>query len=272
MSKFRQIPLWPVLLAVLAGLAVVAFVAVRYVRATSGQFSRLTTLESENRQLRAASEKLAREADALRHGLANPEPGPARAETPRERSTAAIDSVEQAKLLFQFRDKLTSANSAIAALQDRIHELETATQRSVEENRRLAASEADLKEQIAGSARVLIAIKDELKGKEQRLGQLETANNALRDENRANSSKLNQISGLLRDLEEINRRRETYLTAMLRRYKDVTEQYQALSARLDNPPPDMSRIQDSIAMAEEDMRQLASLNAQAARIRQRIGK
>jgi hypothetical protein len=58
---------------------------------------------------------------------------------------------------------------------------------------------------------------------------------------------------------------------MLRRYKDVTEQYRALSARLDNPP-DTSRIQDSIALAEEDMRQLAGLNAQASRLQQRIGK
>jgi DNA repair exonuclease SbcCD ATPase subunit len=272
MSKSRQIALWPALIAVLAGLAVAAFVTVRYVSTTSGRLSRLTTLESENRRLRAESEQLAQEADALRQELAGGEPGPPRPEAPHERAGSPIDAVEQAKLLFQFRDKLAAANSAIAALQDRIHELETSMQRSAEENKRLAASETDLKAQAASSARVLTAIKDELKGKEQRLGQIETANNALREENRANTSRLNKISGLLHDLEEINRRRETYLTGMLRRYKDVTEQYQAISARLDNPPPDMSRIQDSIAMAEEDLRQLASLNAQAARIRQNLGK
>jgi uncharacterized membrane protein YccC len=144
-------------------------------------------------------------------------------------------------------------------------------ERSAEENKRLGASEADLKERIASSGRVLAAIKDELKGKDQRLEQLESANLKLREENRGNGEKLSQITRMLRDLEELNRRRENYLTSMLRRYKDVTEQYRALSARLDNPP-DMSRIQDSIALAEEDMRQLASLNAQASRLQQRIGK
>jgi cell division protein FtsB len=162
MSKTRQIPLWPVLLAALAVLTVAAFLALRYVNATSGQLSRLTSLEHENRRLRAESEKLAREAGALRQDLAMPEPGPARAETPRERSTTPIDAVGQAKLLFEFRDKLAGANSAIAALQDRIHELESAVQRSADENKRLAASEADLKEQSASSSRVLSAIKDEL--------------------------------------------------------------------------------------------------------------
>ncbi|MGE5569269.1 MAG: hypothetical protein ACM3S5_09565 [Rhodospirillales bacterium] len=271
MSKSPRIPLWPVLLAMLAVLGVAAFIAVRYVSATSAQLARLEGLERENRQLRANSEQLAQEADALRRDLAALEAGSPRVETSRE---PAIPSkmVEQAELLFQFRDKLAGANAAIAALQDRIHELETAMQRGVEENKRLAASEADLKNQIASSTRVLSAIKDELQGKEQRLAQLEAANKTIREENRANASRLNQISTLVRDLEEINRRRESYVTAMFRRYKDITEQYQALSGQLDNPPPGIARIQESIAMAEEDMRQLASLNAQAARIAQRIAK
>lgn len=272
MFKSPRVPLWPVLLAILAVLGVAAFIAVRYVSATSAQLARLEGLERENRQLRANSEQLAQEADVLRRDLAALEAGSARIEPPSEPATLPSQAVEQAELLFQFRDKLSSANAAIAGLQDRIHELETAIGRGAEENKRLAASEADLKEQIASSTRVLSAIKDELQGKEQRLAQLEAANKAIREENRANASRLNQISTLVRDLEEINRRRESFLTAMLRRYKDITEQYQALSGHLDNPPPGFARIQESIAMAEEDMRQLASLNAQAARIAQRIAK
>jgi chromosome segregation ATPase len=271
MTKSRRIPIWPVLLVVLVALSVGAIVATRYFRASSEQAAHLANLERENRELRAASEKFAQEAELLRRELAESEPGPVRAEAPHARSAPPIDAVEQAKLLFQFRDKLSSANSAIAGLQDRIHDLELTIQSSAEENKRLAASEADLKERIAASDRVLSAVKEELKGRDRRLEQLEASNKDLREQNRANTDKLAQISRLLRDLEEINRRRENYMASMVRRYKDVTEQYRALSARLDNPP-DMSRIQDSIAMAEEDMRQLTSLNAQAARLQQRIGK
>ncbi len=271
MSKSRQIPLWPVVAVTLAGLAAATFIATRYIRASTEQVARVASLERENRELRAASERSARETDALRQGLAAAERGPGQTEAREPHMTPPIDAVEQAKLLFQFRDKLASANSAIAGLQDRIRELETAMERSAEENKRLAASEADLKERIASSNRLLTAIKDELKGKDQRFEQLESANLKLREENRGNADKLSQITRMLRDLDEINRRRENYLTSTLRRYKDVTEQYRALSARLDNPP-DMSRIQDSIALAEEDLRQLASLNAQASRLQQRIGK
>ena len=272
MSKSPRVPLWPVLLAVLAVSGVAAFIAARHVSETSAQIARLEELQRENRQLRSNSEQLAQEAEALRRDLAALEAGSARAETPSEPAALSSLAVEQAELLFQFRDKLASANAAIAGLQDRIHELETAMQRAAEENQRLAASEADLKQRIASSNRVLSAIKDELQGKEQRLAQLEAANKTIREENRANAARLNQISTLVRELEEINRRRESYLTAMLRRYKDITEQYHALSGHLDNPPPGIARIQESIAMAEEDMRQLANLNAQAARIAQRIAK
>ncbi len=271
MLKSRRIPLWPLLIVILIGLPAGMIVAMRYFRVNSEQATHLADLERENRELRAASQKFAQEADLLRQELASTEPGPVRAAPAHERSAPPIDAVEQAKLLFQFRDKLSSANAAIAGLQDRIRDLEISIQRSAEENKRLAASEADLKERIAASDRVLSALKEELSGKERRLEQLETANKDLRENNRVNADKLAQIARLLRDLDEINRRRENYLTSMLRRYRDVTEQYRALSARLDNPP-DMSRIQDSIALAEEDMRQLASLNAQASRLQQRIGK
>jgi chromosome segregation ATPase len=254
-----------------AGLATATFIAARYFRAAAGQVARVSDLERENRELRAASEKSAREADALRAHLAASGSGSAPALPAHQRQVSPIDPVEQAKLLFQFRDKLSSANAAIAGLQDRIRDLETSVERSAEENKRLAASEANLKERIASSTRLLSAVKDEIKGKEQRLAQLENANRVLREESRTNGDKLSQITRMLRDLEEINRRRESYLTSMLRRYKDVTEQYRALSARIDNPP-DTSRIQDSLALAEEDMRQLAGLNAQASRLQQRIGK
>jgi chromosome segregation ATPase len=82
---------------------------------------------------------------------------------------------------------------------------------------------------------------------------------------------------MLRELEEINRRRETYFTSILRRYKEVTEQYRALATRLESardnvapPGPELSRIQAAVASAEEDLRQLATLNAQAARIQQKL--
>ena len=68
------------------------------------------------------------------------------------------------------------------------------------------------------------------------------------------------------------------MSSILRRYKDLTEQYRSLSGALDGRRPDsvgvnvpdLSRIQNSILMADEELRQIASLNAQALRVQRKI--
>jgi hypothetical protein len=64
----------------------------------------------------------------------------------------------------------------------------------------------------------------------------------------------------------------------LRRYRQITEQYRSMAGmmqtqRTDAPAAgsaDLARIQDSIAMAEEDLRQLNNLNAQALLIQKKM--
>jgi hypothetical protein len=76
-------------------------------------------------------------------------------------------------------------------------------------------------------------------------------------------------------LEDLNRRREVLLNNMVRRYREVTDQYRTLSLRvqsradqlgLDPGAGEISRIQTSVQQAEEEFRQLNSLNAQAAKL------
>ncbi len=68
------------------------------------------------------------------------------------------------------------------------------------------------------------------------------------------------------DFDDLNRRRDQYMTNVLRRYREVTDLYRTLSLRQEGPRDDLSRIQNAISLAEEDMRQLQSLNAQARRL------
>jgi chromosome segregation ATPase len=183
--------------------------------------------------------------------------------------------MEQAKLLIQFREQLTAANKSVENLQGRIQELEYTIEKTTEENKRLAASESELKEKVAAANRVLDALQAEMRGKEERLAELESGNRRLRDEGRAAADKAAQIPRLLRDLDEINRRREGYLSNILRRYRDITDRYRTIASRLDrdNSAPgasELGSIQNAISMTEEDLRQLGSLNAQAARIQQKM--
>jgi chromosome segregation ATPase len=274
MTKPRVVPLW--LALALAALCSVVFAIVIYglVRTPTGQGSRLSQLEAENRDLRTHSDNLARETDALRQRLAA-QPGEPAPEVARSEKAAPGVSLEQAKMLIQFREQLAAANKSIEGLQVRIQELQYTIEKTTDENKRLSASEADLKEKVAASTRVLDAVQAEMKGKEERLADLESANRRLREDNRASADKIAQIPRYLRELEEINRRREGYLSGILRRYRDITDQYRSLAARLDrdNAAPgasELGAIQNTISMTEEDLRQLASLNSQAARVQQKI--
>ena len=273
MSRPRVVGLWPALILVALGSLIVAIVIVGLVRTRADQGARLTRLESQNRDLRARTESLTREAESLRQAAAHP--GEPQTQILREREAPPVNALEQAKTLIHFREQLAAANKSIEGLQARIQELQYTVEKANEENKRLAASEADLKEKVAASDRVLTAVQNELKGREDRLTELESSNRRLRDESRANTEKLAQLPRSLRDLEEINRRREGVLTTILRRYRDITDQYRSLAARLerDNSSPggsELGAIQNTISMTEEDLRQVAGLNAQAARIQQKI--
>lgn len=273
MPKLRMILMWLALALMGLLLAISATTIRRFARNRAAQTARIAELEAENRDLRAGSEKLAREAE-------RPLPAalPPALEAPRARRKSEPSRGEQeSKLLAQLRENLATANASLAELQTRIPELEANLEKLTRENTRLAAAEADLNEKLAGANRVLEAVQTELKGRNDRLVQLETTNNLLHQENRALSEKSALAGRMLRDLEEINRRRETFLTSILRRYKEVTEQYRALATRLESardnltpPGPELSRIQTAVAAAEEDLRQLANLNAQAARIQQKM--
>jgi chromosome segregation ATPase len=252
-------------LAAVLGLAAAVVVIVHYARETSRQAARLGRLENENRELGARSQQLAGELASLRQA-----PPPPREEPPPAAPAPSSDpkALEQTRLLIQLRDRLAAANSSIAQLRLRIQELEAAIEKANEENRELAASEEELKVKIASTSRVLEAVQEELKGKEQRLGHLEETNNRLREESRAAAAKIAQLPRQLRDLEELNRRRESYLGNVMRRYKEITDQFRTLPEG--SGGTELARIQEAMSMAEEDLRQLASLNAQAARIQRQI--
>lgn len=273
MSESRSRTLWPALVGV-AGLAAAASVAVWHFRTASFDAERLARVEAENRTLKTQSDNFARQLDALRRGL----PAPAQADF-RERPEHGFQesTLEGTRLLIQTREKLAAADASIRQLETRIRELEAQVERVTEENKRLAAAESDLKETLTTTNRVLEAVRTELKGKDERLSLVMVTNKQLQEENRKNAEKIAQLPRLMRDLEELNRRRESQIATILRRYRDITDQYRALATHADRPgeagagvTTEVSRIGNAIQMAEEDLRQLSALNAQAGRIQQRL--
>jgi len=99
----------------------------------------------------------------------------------------------------------------------------------------------------------------------------------LHKQNRQAAEEAARLKALVNELEEINRRRENTLNSILRRYRELTDQLRGLTARADRTSeaaaaeaPELSRFSNSLAAAEDELRQLSNLNAQAARLQRKL--
>jgi chromosome segregation ATPase len=264
----------PLIAAALLLIAVVGLMI--QIRSIRRQSVNASALQAENTRLRAQNLDLTQK---LAAAAAAPKPEPAPDSAPAETHAAKpAFNAEEVIALNRLKQNLADANAAVSRLQARADEDEAKLQNLTVDNKRLSASETDLKESLSAANQTVDALQRELKSKADRVTQVEVAYQKLRDQAGGDSQKLAQFRQLATELQDIHQRREVYLNSILRRYKQITDQYRAMSAVLDsrhNDAPaggsaDVARIQDSIAMAEEDLRQLNSLNAQALRIQKKL--
>lgn len=267
---------WGVLAIALVTIAAWVF---RQQSAAKEQAATVARLEAANRSLQERTAQLEQESNALREQVlasgmepvkpaARPRPAPVD-------ETARLESIRQ---LAQVQAKLNTANSAIAELRNRQQELEGTIERLSAENKRAVAESSELRESLASTRALVQALEGEMKTKSDRIAQLEAASRKLRDDGQGASQRVAEFVKSARELEDINRRRENYMNSLQRRYRELTDQYRALAVRLDtqrdNPvafAPDVSRIQSTIQLAEDDLRQITSLNTQAQRATEKLG-
>jgi len=264
----RTVPLMPALAAFAVVLAAGSVVVYGLASARREQEARAASLEMENRALRDRLALLGREARSGRAGAVPP--GAPRPAWPVQRPDEAA-VLDQTRMLIDVREKLAASSAAAVKLQARIAELEAAVTAARNENAKLAASEAGLRDQLESAGAALESARGEAKSNSDKVARLEADNVRLREENRAAVAKANVAPALLKDLDDLDRRREALLAGILRRYKDVTEQYRALGEDAAGGGAGLGRIHNIISLAEEDLRQLATLDSQAERLRSRIG-
>jgi DNA repair exonuclease SbcCD ATPase subunit len=255
-----------------ACLLTVSLAALRFYQLAGQRETALTRLEIENRELRLKLDHAAKfvpPPPAFEKAKPQTEPqkpshGPQPAPPPQEGRT----------------EPSPDSQLVVAELRERIRELEAAAAKAQEEQQRLTASAAGMEKALADRSRTLEEVESQAKSTAMRVAQLEGANRTLRDDLKASEAKAaGDLARWSRELEDINRRREDYLNSILRRYREITEQYRVLSARLDNPremqtPPttELARIQSAISMADEDLRQLRHLDIQAANLARKYRK
>jgi chromosome segregation ATPase len=239
------------------------------------QSARLAQLSSENGRLRQRVDSLSRQA-------LPGTPAPAPESVPEERNAIRparpASNPEDIIAIQRLKLSLADANASIARLQSHVADAEARIQNLTVDNKRLSGSEADLTQNLATANQAVDALQKELKSRNDHVTQIEIAYQKLRDQSGAGAKNMADLQQLARELQEIYQRREIYLNNILRRYRQITEQYRSISGVLDahrtDAPgagsADLARIQDSISMAEDDLRQLTNLNAQALRIQKKM--
>jgi chromosome segregation ATPase len=239
------------------------------------QAARTAQLSAENEQLRRRVAELSGQAAVAPAAPPAEAAGESR-NTPRP--ARPTGNPEDTVALQRLKLSLAEANASIARLQSRADDAEAQIQNLRVDNKRLAGSEADLKENLSAANQALDVLQKELKSSRDHVTQVEIAYQKLRDQRGGDEQKSAQLQQFAAELQDIYQRREVFLNSILRRYKQITEQYRSMSGvlqaqRTDAPAAggaDLARIQDSIALAEEDLRQLNSLNAQALRIQKKM--
>ena len=254
------------------GLALVASVGMIF-----HQYAQLAACQRQ----RAADLQSFRELqEALRQHDLQKAPPVAEGRTPVGDKRAAL--AEREATIEQLNRELSEAHADAAQLQAQLLS-------SSDEREKALASATDRyrKEQEEWQSQ-LDALKQELdsagaesQASRQRLADLEAANAKLRSENSEGSARAAELRRVVASRQDVDRRRDVYLTSIIRRYRDIASRFRAMSGMLESSRDPTSsgfggaaltRIQNDVSLADDDLRQLNELNAQARQLEKKLLK
>lgn len=231
----------------------------------------------ETRAVAAEADNIALRQKLAAEGIEAPAPSGVSSSSLRAAETARAETV---RAMADLQKRYDALQSQFQSLQLAKSELESTIESVRSERRRLSASESELKDALASSRRVVEAMESEMKTKNERIASMESELRRVRDSIAADNRRSTQVGAILGSFEDLNRRRENTLTSLQRRFRDLTDAYRALALRLDTQrdsqtplqitSSEVSRITSAVQSAEDELRQLSTLNAESQRLTQRL--
>jgi chromosome segregation ATPase len=203
-----------------------------------------------------------------------PAPKTAGTEGARPSPAAAQNVAALEQQLRERVERLAALDASLAEARSSINILEGRIATLLDQASQAQVNEKGLRVELDSAIQRIGALQSEIrtreaKSSESEAGQLRLAMQATEAAQKTSAKTLAVAS----ELEDISRRREAYLTQILTRYREATDLFRALSLRLDNPRDagspyshDLSRIQQAVQSADEDLRQLRALNQGSTRL------
>lgn len=249
------------------------------------QSARLAAYERRHEQDARAIEQLRA---ANRESQSRPEAPPAPAPAVRPAAPAGTpgtsDNAEIARrdaALEQLNRELADARASIANLQAQLQSAGQEKQQAAAAADDLQKRERDWRDQMDSLKQQLDSARAESQAVRERASALEADNARMKKDAGAGSARAAERSKDLAALQDIIRRRDGYLTSILRRYREITDQFRAMTGALDSSHGAessslggiaLSRIQNAMSLAEDDMRRVNELNTQARLAETRLAK
>lgn len=182
----------------------------------------------------------------------------------------------------QLQRELDDAHASIDKLQSQLtasSEERGKTLTSINESHR--KEQESWQNQLDGLKQQIDSFEAESRELRQRVANLDTENTKLKTTTGEGSARAADFARIISDLQDLDRRRDLYLTSITRRYRDITNQFRAMSGMLDSSrDPNSSsfsgaallRIQNDMSLAEDELRQLNDVNAQARQLEKKLIK
>jgi chromosome segregation ATPase len=207
---------------------------------------------------------------------------PAEAERPTPPGNYQAALAQRNATIERLNRELSEAQANIKALQAQLSNSSDEREKAfASANERHQKEQEDWQSQLEALKQELDSAQAESQASRQRLATLEADNAKLRSDNNAASSRTAEFARGVAQLQDLDSRRDAHLTSIMRRYRDITSQFRAMSGMLDSShEPNSSafsdaaltRIQNAVSLADDDLRQLTELNAQARQLEKKLVK
>jgi chromosome segregation ATPase len=207
---------------------------------------------------------------------APPAPAPAApaAETRIVRVPVHADSAEYIRIIEDLRSRAAAFDRDLAAAREEATNAAALAETESAGRVKLSAQVESLQDDLQAARRISAALEAELRAKSERLARAETERDLAARKAGGVAPSAGRAGAATREIEDLNRRRETLVASLQRRYRDVTDTYRAFSLNLQHREQggaaiqagDLSRIQNSIQQAEDELRQLQGLNSRLAQL------
>ncbi len=226
-----------------------------------------------------------RDAQLHQPSASSPPPGepsaPSAASDRPSRKAASLLAQRDAEI-GRLQRELNDSHIALHRLEARAASFdEERAQATASANQRFTTAQNDYNAHFDELTRQLQTAQNDAQSARQHLADFQAAADKLKSTQSGATAQIAESTRLLATLQDLNRRRDGYIASILRRYRDLTEQFRAMSGVLASSHDQnssalsesgLTRIQGAISQADDDLRQLNDLNARALQVEKKLAK